>query len=284
VAITTNVLISFLKVVGPVSLEGYPGTYADENAVLALEYQVEKAFDEQGIDRRERKSVMNVLASEVLKKVMSLELSGKIALLDVILDDLRKKDIQLFFKDAQMQEVIRDALWDGKMDADWKKDYLMTVDANLGAWKSDYHVKREMEYRIDLSGEKPMARLKITYNHTATQKDYMTKDYLSYLRVYVPAGAWLVNASDFSNPQFGKEMLVSGKNRDYFGAIVRVPINSSRSVEFVYSLPENVTADYALKLQKQAGINDESVRIELIEKSGNRKEYRGILENDFIWK
>lgn len=284
VAITTNVLTSFLEVTGPVTLEGYPGVYADENAVLALEYQVEQAFDEQGIPKRERKSVMNILAKEIIHKAKNLSLGEKLKLLDVVLNDLQKKDIQLSFKDERMQEIIADSAWDGRMDGDWKKDYLATVDANLGAWKSDYYVKRDLDYTLDLSGEIPQAKLRVTYNHTASQRDYMTKDYLSYLRVYVPEGAELLNAADFSSPQFGKEPLLGGGSRNYFGAIIQFPINSTKTVEFKYRLPKNIAEDYALKIQKQAGINSEPVKIHFIGKNGEKKEYAGVLESDFIWK
>jgi hypothetical protein len=284
VAITTNVLTSFLKVTGPVTLEGYPGTYGDENAVLALEYQVEKAFDEQGIPREQRKSVMNTLAREIMNRVRNLSLGDKLKLFDVILDDLKKKDIQLNFKDGQMQKIVDDSGWNGKMDTDWSQDYLMTVDANLGAWKSDYSVRRQMEYFIDLSGETPKAKLKITYNHTASQKDYMTKDYLSYLRVYVPEGAWLANSKDFSDPQFGNDVLAGGGKRNYFGAIIKVPMNSAKTVEFDYDLPNSIADRYGLKIQKQSGINDEPIQIHFVGKQGEKKDYIGTLESDFVWE
>lgn len=284
VAITTNVLTSFLAVTGPVTLEGFPGTYADENAVLALEYQVEQAFDEQGIAKRERKSVMNILAKEIMKRVGELSLREKLKLLDVVLADLATKDIQLNFKDGRMQKISAAAQWTGQLDTDWKQDYLMTVDANLGAWKSDYSVKREMDYTIDLSQGVPKAKLRITYNHTATQKDYMTKDYLTYLRVYVPEGFLLVSASDSLDPKFGSESVRSGGSRNYFGTIIHVPISSTKTVEFNYILPKNSTTDYALKIQKQAGINREPVQIHFIGKAGEKKEYAGFLENDFVWE
>ncbi|EKE11327.1 MAG: hypothetical protein ACD_15C00104G0005 [uncultured bacterium] len=283
-AITTNVLTSFLKVTGPVQLEGYPGTYTDDQAVLALEYQVEKAFDEQGIARRERKSVMNLLAKEIIKKSKNLSFQEKLLLFDVILDDLSKKDIQLNFKDQKMQKIIKDSGWDGGLDTEWEKDYLMTVDANLGAWKSDYYVKRDLEYFIDLSQEVPKIKVRINYNHTALQRDYMTKDYFSYLRIYLPEGAWLLNKGDFPDIRFGKEKLIDGKERKYFGTIVRFPINSKKTIEFDYILPEKIAEDYVLKIQKQAGINDEPVRIYFTGQNGEKKEYSGILDSDLVWK
>jgi len=277
IGITTNVLTSLLKMTGPVQIEGYPGTYGDENAVLALEYQVEKAYDEQNIPRGDRKSIMNDIAQEIIKKVFALSNAQKLDLYKILTEDLGRKDIQLFFKDQTLEDTVKKANWGGLVDENWQKDYLMTVDANLGAWKTDYSVKRSMDYTIDLSGETPKAILKITYNHTATQKDYMTKDYLTYLRVYVPDGSWLTTSSDFDNAKFGSEL-----GKKYFGSIVKVPLGQSRTVEINYTLPKEISHNYNLKIQKQAGINDEPVTIHFIGSDGNKTDYNDILNSDFV--
>ena len=277
VGITTNVLTSFLKVVGPIEIEGYPGTYADENAVLALEYQVEKAFDEQGIPRGERKSIMNKMATVIVEKVFALPDAQKLDLYKIIKEDLDRKDIQIYFKDQKLNEAVAKANWAGLVDQDWKKDYIMTVDANLGAYKSDYHVKRSMDYTIDLWKDVPTATLRITYNHTATKKDYMTKDYLTYLRVYLPEGAWFTGGKNFDNPKFGTDL-----GKKYFGSIVKVPLGQSKEVEIRYTLPVGIAEDYVLKIQKQAGINDEPVAVHVIGKDGEKKDYATVLNSDFV--
>lgn len=276
IGITANTLTSMLKVTGPIEIEGYPGTYASENALISLEYQVEKAFEEQGIERGERKSVINELAKEIEKRIFNLSTSQKIELAKILLEDLNKKDIQLYFKDSSLQNIVRSSGWDGNVDQNWNDDFLMTLDANLGSFKSDYYVKRSMDYTIDLSGEKPIAKLKISYNHTAKQKDWMTRDYLTYLRVYVPNNSWLIDGINFENPRYGNEF-----GKKYFGAIVKVPIGTEKTVELTYSLPDNITADqYALKIQKQPGINDEPVSVHIINKDGQKEDYSFIMNED----
>ncbi|HDZ85999.1 MAG TPA: DUF4012 domain-containing protein, partial [Candidatus Moranbacteria bacterium] len=59
IAITANVLLTALEVIGPIQIEGYPGTYDSENAIMALEYQVEKGYIDQDVEKGERKSIMN---------------------------------------------------------------------------------------------------------------------------------------------------------------------------------------------------------------------------------
>lgn len=279
IGITSNVLTSILKLTGPISIEGYPGTYDSENAVLALEYQVEKAFEEQGIDRGDRKSVMSDLAKEIEKRVFAFSVTQKIELAKILLADLNKKDIQLNFKDPALQKVAIDANWAGQTDADWKQDFLMTSDANLGSFKSDYFVKRSIDYTVDLSKDLPLATLKITYEHTAKQKDWMTRDYTDYLRVYVPEGAWLIDQKNFDNAKFGNEF-----GKKFFGSIVRVPIGTRKTVEINYNLPSSIAENYNLKIQKQAGLNDVPVVFHLIQKDGITDGFSKTMNGDIIFK
>jgi len=95
----------------------------------------------------------------------------------VVLDDANKKDIQLYFTDSDLEAKVQSAGWSGAFDEKWKDDFLMAVDANLNAWKSDWAVSGRTGYEVDLSAEKPTAKLTVTYEHTAKEKDFMTKDY-----------------------------------------------------------------------------------------------------------
>lgn len=269
VAINTNVLTSFLKATGPIELEDYPGTYDSENAILTLEYQVEQGYAKQGIDRGERKSVMNELAAAIMQKVTTLNTSQKIDLAKIILEDLNNKDIQLNFKDAGMQEKARQAGWAGLVEKEWNKDYLMMADANMGALKSDYYMTRGFDYIVDLSGDKPKADLKITYTHSGKVKDWMTKDYLSYLRVYVPEGSWLENSSNTGEIKYGEEL-----GKKYFGTLVKVPLDNTKTIEFTYTLANNLDSnDYNLLIQKESGVEKLSGHVTVIRKDGSRQEY-----------
>lgn len=279
IAINTNVLTSFLEVIGPIKLADYPGVYDSENAILTLEYQVEKGYAEQGIEKGERKSVMNELADAIMKKVFELNNLQKLDLAKIILEDLNKKDIQLYFKNQDLESAAQKAGWSGRIDESWGKDYLAIIDANLGAYKSDYYIRRSFDYKIDLSGEAPVANLKITYMHTGKVKDWMTRDYLSYLRVYVPNGTWLESSSGLGEMRYGEEL-----GKKYFGSIVKVPLNESRAVELNYKLPKelDLKSYYNLLIQKQSGAGSVPCRIIIIEKNGSEKKYDITLERDWM--
>lgn len=277
VAVTANVLTSFLKVIGPVEIDGFPGTYSADNAILDLEYQVEQGYLKQNIDFGERKSVMGILGVEILKRVKDLSLTKKYALFQTVIDDLHQKDIQLFFEDEALQQQVALAHWDGTFDAAWQDDYLFVVDANLNSFKSDYFVKRSYAYTIDFSQEKPQATLAVTYRHTATARNWFTKDYQTFLRVYVPAGSYLTQVTGAAkDPVYG--MLFAKK---YFGVLVHVPLGTEKTVTFSYTLPETTPREwYDLKIQKQPGLNDVPVTVTVIKQDGSKKTKSFVLNRD----
>lgn len=280
IGITTNVLTSFLSVVGPVEVPGYPGEYDAETGVLDLEYQVEQAFYKQGISRGERKSIMNLLGNIILERAKGLSFGGKYDLFKVVLDDLHKKDIQISFRDENLQQVVRAAGWSGEIDREWEGDYLLAVDSNMNSFKTDNRMRRKMDYTIDLSGDKPKAKLVVTYEHTAKEKDFMTKDYQSFSRIYVPEGSWLESVSGNAKPAvFGSEL-----GKKYFGAIIQIPLGATRSVTWNYVLPDNLNVvDYDLLIEKQPGLNDVPVTITVKEKDGTVTEKSLVLNRPAVW-
>ncbi len=280
IGITTNVLTSFLSVVGPVEVPGYPGEYDAETGVLDLEYQVEQAFYKQGISRGERKSIMNVLGDIILEKAKGLPMTGKYDLFRVVLDDLHKKDIQISFKDEALQQIVREAGWSGEVDRDWEGDYLLAVDSNMNSFKTDYRMRRSMNYTVDFRGEIPKAVLAVTYEHTAKEKDYMTKDYQSFSRIYVPEGSWLESVAGNAKPAvFGSDL-----GKKYFGAIIQIPLGATRTVTWKYNLPKDFSLEtYDLLVEKQPGLNDVPVTVTVIDKAGEKTEKSFILNRPATW-
>jgi hypothetical protein len=249
VAINTDVLNSILALTGPVVIEGYPGEYRNENAILQLEYQVEKGYIEQGIAKGERKNIMSELADVIEQKVQAFTFSEQLALARELEKHLKQKDIQLFWSDENLQKEIESLGWGGRVK-DSSGDYLMVVDANLLALKSDYCIKRKMEYDVDLSGETPQVVLNITYEHVCRVKDWMTTNYRDWLRVYAPAGSYLEETSG----QTGEVQFSDELGKKVFGMRVDVPIGETKKITLKYILPQNVKdKPYTLLVQKQSG-------------------------------
>lgn len=276
VAINTQVLNSVLAITGPVKIEGYPGEYRDENAILQLEYQVEKGYAEQGIEKAGRKNIMGELADVLAQKAQNMSLSQQLALAKKMEDHLKQKDIQLFFNDENLQKEIENIGWGGQIK-DYPGDYLMAVDANMLSLKSDYCIKRKMDYSVDLLSDSPQAVLDITYQHTCRAKDWMTSDYRDWLRVYVPAGSYLTESSgETGDIQFSDEI-----GKKVFGMRVDVPIGESKTITLKYNLPESLkNNDYHLLVQKQSGSGEVPFQISVKKTDGSEFSAQEILTGD----
>ena len=286
VAINTQVLNSVLAITGPVKIEGYPGEYRDENAILQLEYQVEKGYAEQGIEKAGRKNIMGELADVLAQKAQTLSLPQQLALAQKIEDHLKQKDIQLFFNDENLQKEIEDIGWGGRV-RDFDGDYLMAIDANMLSLKSDYCIKRKMDYSVDLSTDTPQAVLNITYEHTCRAKDWMTTDYRDWLRVYAPAGSYLEEA----NGQTGDAQYSEELGKKVFGMRVDVPVGETKTITLKYQLPASTRSnrgepqilksnDYRLLVQKQSGSGDVPLEISVKKPDGSEVKAQEDLTGD----
>lgn len=278
IAVNAQVLERVLEVTGPITLEDYPITLESGNALVTLEKQVEIDFNQQGIERGDRKNVMGEFLDEIMKRSAQLSKIDKLKLAKNLISELENKNIQLYFDDNKLNALVNKKGWGGLVDKNWNNDYLMVVDANLGAYKSDYFMKRSMDYSVDMSKEIPEATLRITYEHTGKTKDWMTRDYLSYLRVYLPKGSRVNETTEIGEISYSEEL-----DKKVMGGFVKVPLDSTKTVEIKYTLPKELKNDiYQLKVQKQSGSGVVPMRVEVKTVSGEINNFEFTLNGDMV--
>ncbi|MEI8103896.1 MAG: DUF4012 domain-containing protein [Candidatus Moraniibacteriota bacterium] len=263
--VTTNTLVSILKLTGPITLDQYQLTLNPDNVVDTLEYQVEQQWWKDGESIGDRKQVIRALGDAILARVKNFSLKEKQSLFGTFLADLHQKDIQVYFKDGALQNEIDKAGWSGRVDTAWKDDFVSVVDANLSALKTDRLMDRYLDYTVDMTSTNLTAVLAITYKNNGAQKDWRTSDYQSFVRVYVPDGSWLSSVDGaVTQPVFGTEL-----GKKYFGALIQVPLGTERTVTFKYTLPKTMVKEfYDLKFDKQAGVNGATVSVHLLRAGG----------------
>ncbi len=276
-AINATVLNDLLKITGPISLQGGKYVYNGDNAISELEKQVEKPYlFNENLNTQNRKWIMHKLAGALKDKLMNFENVSK--LVEFAQEELNDKNIQLNFSDESLQKAVESVNWAGEVNKNWEGDYLMLVDANLGALKSDYFIKRSLNYNIDLTTEVPTAMVDYKYNHTAKHGDWRTSDYHSYIRLYSPKGSVLTKRVMVSYPITREEF-----NKTYFGVLFDALIGRETTAHFEYNLPISIKNDYKLLIQKQSGIGNIPVHIHLKNDQGEF-DYDDVLKNELIVK
>lgn len=273
IAVNSQVFDDILSLTGPITVPGY-GEFTSENASRKLEEIVEKQYLlNSELDTQNRKAVLKKLAPLIMDKLVTLGNIPKIA--DFFHNEMKNRNVMLNFTDENLQKAAGEVHWDGSMPQDWSGDYLMAVDANMGALKTDHYIRREMNYDVDFTQSKPTVTLTIKYTHTASYGDWRTSDYHSYLRVYAPKGSEFVSNYMVSRIATSEEF-----NKTYFGFKVDVLIGRETEGKIVYTLPESITPEnYRLLIQKQSGAGNVPIKIHIKSKDGEFNQDQ-TLQND----
>ena len=150
------------------------------------------------------------------------------------------------------------------------KDYLLVVDANLAAFKTDSVIEKGIEY--DVRGQNQgmaKAKLKLNYQHNGGF-DWRTTRYRSYTRVFAPLGSKLVSLKAQDSANLEAKSINSyddlALNKTVFGFFFSLEPGSKGAIVLEYDLPENINRDlqsknYELIIQKQAGRRTNALRV-----------------------
>lgn len=273
IGITTGFLEHLLAFVGPVTVNGVE--YTAQNAAEILEYQVEIAFQEQGIARADRKDVVGELTNAVLDALLEVSPSQFSEVFQLLTEGFTGNHLALYSAEPETQAVLEEYEWAGVVSQGKANDFVMVVDANMASLKSDPVVERTIAYSIAPSASGYRATTAITYNHTGSF-DWKTSRYRTYTRIYVPEGAQLVSvdgslANDaIRNPQgLAGEVTTSNEfGLTSFGTFTSIEPGQSRTLTFVYTLPKSVgdaisAGSYTLRMQKQIGAEAPEVVLNL---------------------
>lgn len=280
IAVNSHVFNNILAVSGPIQIPGDSNVYTSADGAYKLEDRVERAYLGENVPaelKQARKTIMKRLATEIMSRVATVSNIPKLA--EFAQNELRNRDIMLYFTDKNLQSLVESVHWDGSVAQGWDGDYLMLVDANMGALKTDYYMHRTLDYTVDFTGEKPIGSLIYTYSNTAPYGNWRTSDYHTYLRALVPKGSVFLDRK-WINAVITRDEL----DKTYFGGFVDVEIHQSDvATTLTYTLPDTITADnYKLLIQKQSGIGTLPVTVHIKTKDGNTYDQSIDLTKDLI--
>ncbi|EKE05774.1 MAG: hypothetical protein ACD_19C00178G0001 [uncultured bacterium] len=256
IGVTPTVLEELLKIIGTVKADGL--TFDSANVTSKLEYEVEYGYKDRGIAVANRKEVVGVFMKELFKKMGITAILNWQEYLDTAVRLSNEKQILIYSKDVQLQNQIEQLGWSAKV-ASTDDDYLLWVDANLGALKTDHALDRNLRYSIEPQADgRFVATINMEYIHGGSF-DWRTSRYLSYARVFVPEGVELVKivrdgkVISSSNVDKGIEL-----KKTWFGTFLSLEPNNKTNLSFSYYLPNRIAEKinnglYSLKVQKQAG-------------------------------
>jgi hypothetical protein len=257
IAIIPEFVTDLLYVVGPVEIDGQ--VYDSNNFVETLQYEVEMAFREEGISEWDRKSVIGDILQELTGKLFSLSSDRWPELMDIFNKNIKQKNILVYLNDDYSRQVSVGLNWGGEIK-DSQYDYLMVVDANLAAFKTDRVMDKKIKYYLKQEGQKFRARLEVTYKNDGWF-DWQTTRYRTFTRIYVPKNSALLSSSGSLevSSSYVEDNILNPKT--YFTSFLSVEPGDTKALVFEYYLPDEISEkiiknnSYSLMIQKQPGNN-----------------------------
>jgi hypothetical protein len=282
-ALDSRTVAYLFEALGPLDIPSYNERLTAQNFEERLRFYYQPPNTEPDGDWWvKRKAFIGVAMTGLLGKLNGASARDYIKVASALGKAATEKHFQIYSTNPDLQKQLSQRKLDGAQiqpapaasASNLINDYLMLVDTNVGFNKVTPNVERNVSYQLSSggSGASLLASLTLTYtNHAGVREgtqagecvkvtkydssyeSMMNGCYWNYLRVYVPAGSRLNNASGFpadDPPITGQE-----NNRTYFASQLVVPPGGTVVVTLNYVLPGLLPEKplYHLDVQQQAG-------------------------------
>ena len=200
IAVNASVIERLLSVVGVIENEKYDILLDANNVLDKLQYSVEIDYDKE---ENKPKQVLADLLTQFLDLGSSLDGQKILRLLGEFNQALNQKEIQIYSHDKNTQDRLSQFGWTGEiLPTIDGQDYLAVVNANLQGQKSDGKIIQHIDHQtVVLEDGSIEDTIKITRQHTGLPGEmFYGSPNIDYIRVYVPEGAVLLDASGFEYP------------------------------------------------------------------------------------
>jgi hypothetical protein len=293
VAIDTNFIKNLLEVLGPVSVDEFNETVTAENFYMLTQKHVEENFFPGST---QKKDFLRALLSAMLEK-SDENRPSYVAFAKALEKSVKEKHLMISFRDETTNNVfsingLSGALLDNRVEKENTiNDFFATFDANIGATKGNYYLKRSISQTVIISDAgQVQEEATITFENTSKKDSKFGGTYKNYLRFVLPRGANLQSVKidgrntpiveAFTNPTIYTDddfvapseleiesLQVNGK--ELVGFFVEIPPLSTKSVSILYTLAQSVNSSsptfaYNLRLFKQPGTIEDPYKLTLL--------------------
>jgi len=266
IAITPTVIEDLLGALGEFEIGGLK--FNSQNFWEQLQYQVEYGYYKQGIEASDRKDIIGDLSAAMIKKLYSYPIANWPDLIDTISKAIKEKHILIYSFDPVGETIVKENGWSGEVKKNIG-DYVMLVDANLAALKTDSVMSRTMIYNLHENKDGAvLVEARVNYQNLGTFT-WKTTRYRSYTRLYVPEGAQLISV-EAGGKQYKPEEVdtVNEFGKTSFAVFFEVEPQTSKEVVWRYQLPKYIVdqiknGEYQLLIQKQPGIEKMNLQLNL---------------------
>jgi hypothetical protein len=255
IAITERVMGKLVGVLGPIDVPGYGEPVVEDGFDERVLYEVELKRPQD----TPRKKFLIELSKIVFDRVFSVPADKLPRVAEALESSVGVGDVQVWFAAAERQRLLSGTSWSGQLPRHRNSDFVMVVDANLEASKSNAELTRDVSYAVEKDGDRLLATLRATYRNDG-EPSPINERYFAFVRFYVPAGSELTEDSEVDGD------LGPARDGPYqvFGDYVAVPPRGQQTITLQYLLPERLDArNYRLTWLRQVGTTRDDLVVDV---------------------
>ncbi len=198
IGINATVLEPLLRFTGPIELPEYGKTFTADNIQLELQKAVELEYDKE---ENKPKKIIGDLFPVLLERLKATSPEDMLRLASVLDESLKRKDIQLWFRDEGLQAYAEQFGWAGRLKPT-KGDALSVIGANIGGQKTDAVIRETVDQRVQIL---PNGQIETTVTldraHDGKWGElFRGANNVEYVRLYVPLGSELLSVEGVQPP------------------------------------------------------------------------------------
>lgn len=286
VAINLEVIEELVTLVEPIWLPDYQLSVTGSNLSSILRDQRSEFF----AGSQDKKHLLEYVWQHLKLALNQSSFAVKQNLIDIVANNLERKDIQVYFSHPNMQTLVSDLGFAGELQYNSKQatiqgdgcdatlvyphcptDYFYILESNVGINKANRHVDRQFslsldEYRSQATITYKNTNLPMTEDEKAKDQGADHRAYVNYQRLILPPDVSVTSIS-----QDGKliniidEELIRGSDQKEFkqiGFLVVVPEQTEQTVtlELSHNFKPS-TKERKIMLQKQSGVSPYTVML-----------------------
>lgn len=259
IAITPWFIEHLLKITGPIQVPEYGETINAANLVARIHYyqlgpgEKSDLIPAPGGHSSLRKRFTELLSEHLIERVRAIAAQDFAQFVQLGIDALRSKDIQLYFNDKTAEAFLQQVQLDSSILSP-PGDNLMVVDANIAGDKANSFILNTMndQVTIDPAGN-AVHHLTLQYAWTLKGNIYGNSTYRDYVRVYAPAGSTLQTQRGWTARGTSQAF-----NHEVWAGFFKLAFGQTRIITLAWSVPHAATLTahtwhYQEMIQRQAG-------------------------------
>jgi nucleoside-diphosphate-sugar epimerase len=189
------------------------------------------------------------LANEIVKKILSMDISELMEISDIFERTLNEKHLQATFKNRDAFNFFQNRSWANSMSSGYNNAPI-AIDWNWGGNKANLYLDKNHSLNVDVKDANTIDfAYSLTVENSSTENVYPEGDYINYQRIYIPAQAKILRINGMEN---NEHVIYRESGFKVIAGWFNTPVQSTNVLDISYRVErEDGESSFPIVMQEQ---------------------------------